>query len=565
MPKIPLDVVISAKDEASKKVKGLKKELSGLQKIAIATVGAIAGFAIFRKASQFMGEATEAAKIQETMEARLAASLRQSVGATKEQIKELINYAAALQTTTMYADEQIISAMGILSTFQLTTDQIKESTDRLLDMAAGTEKATGEQQDLVAISMALGRALTMGVGALTRYGVVLSEAEKEAIRTANGNEKLMLILQALDNNYKGIAEAMATTYAGQIKQAENAWGDLKEMIGKAVLPILSDLTTGLVGTAGALGETSTEGLILFDTFRSVYEGAALVTKSLTQIGIGAKSAWTTLKKWNEQLKVLFPWMKKNDEAIEEYNQQLDQNAKQIDILDGEYEALIERMEVARGRLKLGTSSWEEFFDTIKAGTPAIAEVAGMSAAEAKKIADAYRKMVNDTITQLQRLEDRFRGSADEEISALQEAITARKEKMTQLEAEYRAQTKFNKPNEYALKLAEEYVKEQDEVYKAEERIRQVRMAIPVTPTEELMRVARARKEMYAAEAVGLGLVPHIAPAVPYFPAPIATAEQAIRNFNFNFEGAFIGDPEQFKEEVVRMLNRESELKAIAGE
>ena len=36
-------------------------------------------------------------------------------------------------------------------------------------------------------------------------------------------------------------------------------------------------------------------------------------------------------------------------------------------------------------------------------------------------------------------------------------------------------------------------------------------------------------------------------------------------FNFNFEGAFIGNPEQFTNKIIDLINRESELKALGGQ
>ena len=384
-----------------KSAEGFSKQagtLTGtLKKLVVAAVGLFA----FRQIANFIKEATVAAGIAEVMEARLASSLRTSTGATIDQIKSLIDYASALQKTTMYGDEQIVSAMGILSTFQLNTEQIKEATVRMLDMAAGTERATGEQQDLVSIAMALGKALTMGVGALTRYGVVMSESEKQAITLATGNEKLMLILGALDKNYAGIAEAMAKTYTGQLKIFENAWGDLKEEIGFGVLPVLSETIKALTKTSDVMDEGKPIALALFDALAILARLLVGLPMIIRKVGISFDNLWLKSKLSSEGFIDMIPGLDGNIEKMVELQKAIEKNDKAYSNIDDEMAELLISLQKERDNVKEGKRSWEEMLETIKGGAPIVEEAGEDIEAMASKIESAFGLLAKTVISQIE--------------------------------------------------------------------------------------------------------------------------------------------------------------------
>lgn len=179
----------------------------------------------------FFGKAVQAAAQQEAAEARLENALNNVKGATEGGAAMLIQYATALQKVTGYGDEEIVSAQAMLATFQLNERQIAAITPRLLDMAAATEKATGQKQDLQAIAIALGKGFTGMAGSLSRYGVVLSDETK---KTGDFNA----ILNDLDMNFKGAAETMGRTFTGQLRIMKASLGEVAEGIGAKLIPAL---------------------------------------------------------------------------------------------------------------------------------------------------------------------------------------------------------------------------------------------------------------------------------------------------------------------------------------
>jgi len=169
--------------------------------------------------------AIKAALEQEKQERKLLIALKNTTAGYIGATQELITYAGELQRLTTFGDEQIISAMTMLGTFKLTGEQIKRVIPRILDMTAAMQKMGKGEADIQAISIAVGKAITGNMGVLSRYGVVIDEETMKS-------KELSKILEALDSNFKGMAEGLRTTSVGALKVFGNAWGDLMEQLGE---------------------------------------------------------------------------------------------------------------------------------------------------------------------------------------------------------------------------------------------------------------------------------------------------------------------------------------------
>lgn len=209
---------------------------------------------------------TDAANKQERAETKLATSLRNLTGASQEQIDALTKQASALQQITGYGDEATISAQAMLATFKLTAEQIGQLTPGLLDMAESARKAGKAEVDLESISIALGKAFTSGIGSLSRYGIAMSGAQKEAFKMADQQEKVSVLAAILKDNFGGLAEAVGKTYEGAVRKADAAQGDFLETLGRlftkseawikltvTVSETWQSLSTGIGGSAKEIG------------------------------------------------------------------------------------------------------------------------------------------------------------------------------------------------------------------------------------------------------------------------------------------------------------------------
>lgn len=204
---------------------GLQREIGRLRNIML-----LYGFAIGMVVRK-VDELVDVYKQQIQSEKLLENNLRNVAGTTADASKNLAAYASELQKATTFGDEQIISAMSMLATFQLTEDTIAQLTPRVLDMAA----ATG--QDLTSAAIMAGKAVTGQVGALSRAGVTVDQMGIKTARAAGPVQEFAFIMQQLDNNFKGAAESLAATPVGRIDQLRNSIGDVEEQIGATTLPI----------------------------------------------------------------------------------------------------------------------------------------------------------------------------------------------------------------------------------------------------------------------------------------------------------------------------------------
>ena len=178
-------------------------------------------------------------------ETALASNLRNVESASEGAAKELIQYATQLQNVTTFGDEQIISASAMLATFQLNETAIKSILPRLLDMSASTGTLEGN-------AIALGKAFTGNAGNLGRYGVVIDKAGLQMARAKGNAEEFSFIIEQLDNNFKGLATALAETEIGQLDQLENRIGDINEEIGRVSLPFKLFMAEVRLATAQTL-------------------------------------------------------------------------------------------------------------------------------------------------------------------------------------------------------------------------------------------------------------------------------------------------------------------------
>lgn len=220
---------------------------------AVATGNAI--FAVAEESVHKVGEAIKdsvsQANAQDLAVARLTAGIQNVASATDKHVGALINQAQALQETTRFSDDQIISAQGILTTFQLNQRAIEQLTPRLIDMSEGLAKASGEMPDLEGNAMLVAKALggedTTGLAlSLRRVGVMLTDNQMKTLQYGDFQQRLAAITQVLDDNFKGLGESAGNTAAGQMDKFHHSMDDVAKGVG--------DLVNGFSPVLGVIGQ-----------------------------------------------------------------------------------------------------------------------------------------------------------------------------------------------------------------------------------------------------------------------------------------------------------------------
>lgn len=196
----------------------------------------------------FAAASIKAFDTQQKAIAQVEQGLKTTGGLVGRTSKELQKMASDLQAKTLFGDEVILKdATAQLLTFtNITGDQFDRTQVAALDLA------TRLDGDLKSASIQLGKALNdpvANLSALSRSGIQFSNDQKAVIKSLADSGRLAeaqtIILDELEKQYGGSAEAAAKAGAGGLKQLQNSFGDLMEQVGKMLIPVLNSLIKGI--------------------------------------------------------------------------------------------------------------------------------------------------------------------------------------------------------------------------------------------------------------------------------------------------------------------------------
>lgn len=169
--------------------------------------------------TDLLDESIKASSEQEDAINKLNSALKISGQYTSSTSKELQDYASALQSTTKYGDETILSTTALISSLgQLDKEGLKKATAATLDLAT----ATGI--DLNTAAQLVGKAAAGEVSTLKRYGVEVKD-------TGDRVRDFSTALEKINKQFGGSAASQIDTFSGAVAQLKNNYGDTLEVIG----------------------------------------------------------------------------------------------------------------------------------------------------------------------------------------------------------------------------------------------------------------------------------------------------------------------------------------------
>lgn len=163
--------------------------------------------------------------------AQLGAVIKSTGGAAGRTVQDLQRLSGELQAVSVFGDDAIQSAQGLLLTFtRIRGENFDRATRSVVDLA----QAMGG--DLRGAALQLGKALNdpaIGLTMLTRSGISFSQAQQAVIKDLQSTGKLAeaqtLILKELETQFGGSAAAARDTLGGAIAGLKNSYGDLFEL------------------------------------------------------------------------------------------------------------------------------------------------------------------------------------------------------------------------------------------------------------------------------------------------------------------------------------------------
>ncbi len=251
MAKNSVDILVKARDEASKQFGAIGRSVAGMGKM-IAAAGAAAAVYFSAKALKdaFKDTLDSYAK-QEAAVIKLGKAL--DLLGKKNQIKNMSDFATEMQKITVYGDEVILELMALgASMGKLSGSDLQDATKA----AIGLSEAFNIE--LSAAMTLISKAAQGNTSALSRYGIKVDD-------TLTSQEKFNSVLKQGIAMFP-MAQAAAQTFSGSITQMKNAIDDAKEEIGAAFAPAV----TAVAAKIKEFSEGARENIIQFVETSKIY-------------------------------------------------------------------------------------------------------------------------------------------------------------------------------------------------------------------------------------------------------------------------------------------------------
>lgn len=186
---------------------------------------------------------------------------------SRQASEEMVKLANALQETTTYGDDAVLTAGSIIQTIgKLGANELPKATQATVDLAAALSI------DLDSAAKLVGKAANGSTDAFKRYGIVIEEGKT---KTETFNNTLAALAR-----FQGTAAQQAKTYSGQLTIMENAFSDLTKIFGEAfiknqaVLNIMTSVNKMILETTDSLGSNKNAFAVL------IAEGLVMMIQTL---------------------------------------------------------------------------------------------------------------------------------------------------------------------------------------------------------------------------------------------------------------------------------------------
>lgn len=269
----------------------LSKMSAGMKRLGIAlgavfSVSAITNFA--KKSALAYDEEIKASQ-----------SLLIALKGRKDIQESLIQQASELQKKTLFGDEQTIMAASRMA---MVIGANEDAIKRLMPLVQDLAQAKFEGNLVTAADM-VAKSIGSGTNALSRYGIQIEGA-------VGSVDRLESAIDGLNRQVGGQAEAAAKVGLGSVTILKNAWGDLTEQIGKAIIEskAFNKIIDTLKKAVDALSKDNVAVNDPYALWRDIDKGTAenLKRQVLEQIKYfeSIENGQASLQFWKEGLEVL---------------------------------------------------------------------------------------------------------------------------------------------------------------------------------------------------------------------------------------------------------------------
>lgn len=244
-----------------------KRATDALMKFGSVGIGISFVAGCFGKLYSAMQACEGAYNAQHTVETKLEQAMRNTMGATLEDVQAVKDLTAAQQKLGVVGDEVQLAGAQELATFVGQKKTLQDLIPVMNDMIAQQQGLNATQEGATSIASVLGKAMNGQTGILQRYGFTMTEAQAKILKFGTESQRAATLAEIVEAKVGGMNEALAQTPEGRMRQYSNDMGDLSERVGgiymllrQAMLPamsVMADVLDGIIGFVEAHMDTIT--------------------------------------------------------------------------------------------------------------------------------------------------------------------------------------------------------------------------------------------------------------------------------------------------------------------
>ena len=212
----------------------------------------------------------------------------ENLGEGTASLNKLQKAASRLGDETLFNQEEFTRGFNLLTTFRKIG---VDSYERVAKAAA--DIAQVNQVDVKTSFMQLAKALEdpeRNLATLNRSGISFTKTQIEMIKSLMKTNKTAeahtMILDVVNGAYKKLALAGSAGFAGQVDLLGEAWRDLGETLGKAVIPVLSPAVKGLTTIINFLNSSGGQAAAIIAGITLAVKGLSVALPLLsTNLGL----------------------------------------------------------------------------------------------------------------------------------------------------------------------------------------------------------------------------------------------------------------------------------------
>jgi len=233
----------------------------------------------------YIADASEMATKAAESQTKLTQVMRNTMGATDDQIQSLVELAAQQEKLGVVSKTAQVTAMAELATFVSKKEAVADMLPVMNDYIAYQYGTTASEEQARNVATALGKAINGNIDGLAKQGFTLTDNEKKWFKTASEAERTAFVMKMVGESMDGVNAALAQTDAGKMAQLTTVLDNTKIAVGSLansfkaqilgqMLPsisLLSDAFLGVLQGTGSVDDLAKSFTGVFDEISNIID------------------------------------------------------------------------------------------------------------------------------------------------------------------------------------------------------------------------------------------------------------------------------------------------------